>query len=308
MWNHQRVRLALFALSACLWISVAQSSEIKALWVWEEDTFRMLDDPTWRDDTLDRLRKDGFNTIYLYADYFGDRTPISEDRGLYEAVIEAARERGFRVEALLGSKYLNTNRYVMPDRQAIAKDMLERIKTYNMLVQPSARFDAMHLDIEPYTTDEWKADREKVVEWYVEAAREWRRIAHDGDLHVEIGAAIPFWFDRVERGDSTLVVALIESFDYVALMDYRDKAEGRDGIIEHARYEVDLAGRLGRKVIVGVETGDTELDKLTFLQEGRTVLDDELRKVTAAFNGKEGFAGVAIHHLSSYLRLANNAH
>jgi hypothetical protein len=296
-------------LCRCLFLLLALSAvpatadEIKAVWVWEEETFRLLDDPTWRDDVLDRLGEDGINALYLYADSWQGRSPIVDEPGLYDTLIREAHGRGFRVEALLGSKYLGTNRYVMPDKRDEARAMLERVLAYNRSAEEAARFAAIQFDIEPYTLPEWKTDQNEVAEYFAEAAQEWSRIVRDADSSVGIGAAIPFWFEKVELGEGTLVASLMEVFDYVALMAYRDKAEGRDGIIAHSRYEVEAAGRLGRKVIVGVETDQTSLDKLTFLEEGRSALDAALGRVSEEFRGSDGYAGVAVHHLRSYLTL-----
>jgi hypothetical protein len=293
-------------IAVLLGIALLQSASaagLSAIWIWEQETFRFLDEQEWRDEVLAHLDRDGFNTLYLYADSWKERSPIVDEPALYEAAISAAHERGFRVEALLGSAYLGTNRFVMPDKREDANAMIERVIAYNAKAGSSARFDAIHLDIEPYTLPEWKKNRKQVAEYYVDAAREWRTVAHREGTRIEIGAAIPFWFDRVERESSSLAVALQEAFDYVALMDYRDEAEGRDGIIAHARNEVSLATRLGRKVIVGVETAKTDLDKLTFAEEGRKALERELTRVRAAFAGDEGFGGTAVHHLATYLAM-----
>lgn len=284
-------------------VASAAAEPIKAIWIWEEDTFRLLDDHEWREETLSRLQGDGFNTLYLYADSFQGRTPISNERELYERTIARAHEQGFRVEALLGSAYLETNRYVMPDKSDDARAMIERVITYNSASTAGARFDAIHLDIEPYTLPEWKENRQSVVEYFVDAAEEWCGIARNGKSPVEIGAAIPFWFDGVERDEGTLASALQEMFDYVALMDYRDTAEGGDGIIEHARREIELASGIDRKVIIGIETGASELDKLTFAEEGRRVMNEELGKVNGAYEGVTGYGGIAVHHLSPYFGL-----
>jgi hypothetical protein len=278
----------------------AAAGQVMAIWVWEQETFRMLDEPEWRASVLGELREDGFDTLYLYADSWKGRNPIAGDPQLYAQTIEDAHAAGFRVEALLGSAYLGTNRYVMPDRRGEARAMIDRVLAYNRSQETKARFDAIHLDIEPYTLPEWKTDRDMVAGYFAEAAREWAELAKDGGP-VEIGAAIPFWFEKVDREQETLATALLEAFDYVALMDYRDRAEGRDGIIAHASYEVDAAAEIGRKVIVGVETDEAELDKLTFAEEGREEMAAELEKVRQEFRGRAGYGGIAVHHLRSWL-------
>jgi len=301
MLKHRVAALVLLLVSMSA--PAVHAGEIRAIWIWEQATFRMLDEPSWRDSILARLSEDGFDTLYVYADQWNDRAPITDEPDLYARLISKAHESGFRVEALLGSAYLETNRFVLPEKRDDSIRMLRRVLDYNASRHAESKFDAIHLDIEPYTLKEWKADRKVVADQFAEAATAWVELAHKNDPGIEVGAAIPFWFDGVERTGGSLADALIGTFDYVALMDYRDKAEGGDGIIEHARREVEAAARLGGKVVIGVETGEGDLDKLTFAEEGRDAMEKELGKVLATYRGAEGFDGVAIHHLDSYLRL-----
>lgn len=46
----------------------------------------------------------------------------------------------------------------------------------------------------------------------------------------------------------------MKSSDGIAVMDYRTVAEGANGIARHARDEIAMARRLGRKVLIGLET------------------------------------------------------
>lgn len=280
---------------------ISSGEHTRAIWVWEEETFRMLDDQAWRERVLDRLSEEGFNTLYLYADAWRDRSPIVHEPELYARLLSSAHGKGFRVEALLGSKYLGTNRYVLPDKRADARAMLRRVLDYNATHPGDKSFDAIHLDIEPYALPEWKSGRDEVIRHFATAAREWRQLVLEAEPDLEVGAAIPFWFDRVEAGERSLAERLIDAFDYVALMDYRDRAEGKDGIIAHARDEIAEAERRGRTVIVGVETDESDLDKTTFAEEGKAAMEVELEKVGSVFSGDAGFGGIAVHHLESYL-------
>ncbi|MDX1570431.1 MAG: hypothetical protein R3200_08100 [Xanthomonadales bacterium] len=297
--RHALSRLLAGLLLLAMVTAQAAAEPIKAIWIWENDTFRLLDDAGWREQVLDRLADDGFNTLYVYADSFEGRAPIVDEPERYAMLIAAARDKGFRVEALLGSAYLETNRYVMPEYSEDARAMLQRVLDYNAAAPENGRFDAIQLDIEPYTLDEWDEDRMQVSEWFAAAAARWR--AQVGNLI--LGAAIPFWFERVEYGEGTLAESLQLTFDYVALMDYRDEAGGNDGIIRHAGDEVILASKLGRKVIIGVETDTADLDKLTFFEEGRLAMESALEEVHEAYAAEPGFGGIAIHHLRSYLPL-----
>jgi hypothetical protein len=52
-------------------------------------------------------------------------------------------------------------------------------------------------------------------------------------------------------------------YDYVALMDYRDHADGGDGLVSHAMDELRYGETIGRPVLLGIETMPNELKKVS---------------------------------------------
>ena len=96
----------------------------------------------------------------------------------------------------------------------------------------------------------------------------------------------------------------IDTYDYVALMDYRDRAEGRDSILSHAAEEIAYANRVGKKVVIGLEVSSNDINKVTFHEEGPKVFEREVRKVEQALRAEPSFAGFAIHHYRAYRRWA----
>ena len=54
-----------------------------------------------------------------------------------------------------------------------------------------------------------------------------------------------------------------------------------------------------------VETAPISPDKVTFAEEGQAAMYRELAIVESAFANEPAFAGVAIHHLGSYLQLGS---
>jgi hypothetical protein len=78
------------------------------------------------------------------------------------------------------------------------------------------------------------------------------------------GVDIPAWFD--ERNEFFELVAdvegrplselIIDIVDNVGIMDYRTQAYGADGTIAHARSELVYAADVGKRVFLGLETGE----------------------------------------------------
>jgi hypothetical protein len=183
--------------------------------------------------------------------------------------------------------------------------MLRRVLNYNDTSKPDERFTGVHFDIEPHMLDEWSTERTRLSLLYLDRIDEWMKIASGSGL--DVSAAIPFWLDGYEvewRGKLRPMSEQVQAvLDTVVLMDYRDKADGRDGIIRHAADEIAWAAANGKRVVIGVDTGDSEPSKVTFLQEGKASLEKELAKTARAFAGNPGFAGFAIHHLDTWMKL-----
>lgn len=265
----------------------------------------MLDDAAYKAQVKSFLHERHVSRVFLYADEYKGRSVIRENPELYRALVRELRADGIDVHALLGSYFLSTQTYVLPEKKQAARAMLRRVLNYNDTSKKGERFTGVHFDIEPHMLEAWSTDRLGLSALFLDRLDEWMTIAHGSGL--EVSAAIPFWLDGYEvewRGKLRPMNEHVQSvLDTVVLMDYRDKAEGRDGLIRHARNEIEWAAANGKLVTVGVETGDSEPSKVTFLQEGNASLVRELAKTATAFSGNRAFAGFAIHHLETWMKL-----
>lgn len=284
----------------------------KAIWVWETETLRLLDDRAFEARALGLLKAHGFRTLYLYANDYRGRNPVLNEREAYRALLGRLHAAGFRVEALLGSLPLKTWEYVLPERDRPARDMLQHVLDYNAAASATERFDGVHLDIEPYALDSWNEHtRERLSQLFLARSKEWvamvRRAGGGPPRGLTIGAAIPFWYDGFEvawEGSRKPMNAHVQDlYDYVAVMDYRNRAEGPDGIIAHAREEIAYGAKVGRPVVLGLETGAAEPAKVTFRHLGPRALAREMAATRRAFDREPAFAGFAIHHLRAWLDL-----
>lgn len=119
-----------------------------------------------------------------------------------------------------------------------------------------------------------------------------------------VGPAIPFWLDGIElewnARKKPVSEQVIDTYDYVALMDHRDHAAGDDGLISHAKDEIAYAGRHRRKVVIGVEVTPNELLKVSFNHLTEPDAEHEQTLTAKAFQGEKAFAGFAIHHYGGY--------
>jgi hypothetical protein len=161
-------------------------------------------------------------------------------------------------------------------------------------------FTGVHVDIEPYTTAAWTKNRKAVIKKYLTTLDSLRTAA----AGTPIEADIPFWFDEVAANSSTLDREIMLRTDAVAVMAYRNRADGPDGTIALASAEVAAGGQLGRPVRIGQETnflgsGPTEV-KQTFNGMTLAQMDSQLALVRDAFADSPSFAGLAVHDSLGY--------
>jgi len=299
------VRLRAWLAAGLLLVAGYAGAAPRAVWTWERDSYAMLQSPREAEAAFAFLQSRQVDTIYLYADAFGGRNLIVEAPGRYRSFIADAHRRGFRVQALLGSAHLNTERYILPAQRPQALAMLQRVLAYNGAAPRESRFDGINLDIEPHLLAEWDdAHRHELLRNLLDVSAAWMAMKRESRQELAIGPAMPFWFDGIEvewRGRKRPASEhLADLYDYVALMDYRDRADGGDGIIAHAAKEIAYAERAGKQVVIGLELTPNELRKVTFNHRSEADLARETETTQAAYGRSKAFGGFAFHHYRSY--------
>lgn len=306
-------QLALCALLALATNACAQEPQAsRAVWTWEGPSYAMLESPAVADDALAFLQRKRVNVVYLYADAFQRRNLVEQQPQLYRAFIRRAHARGIRVHALLGSWYLSTERYVLPRHQRKAVAMLQRVLDYNAAAAPAERFDGVNYDIEPHLLDEWEdATRPRLLRGFLDMTAAMMEARRKSGQALVIGPAMPFWWDGIAlewRGVRKPVSEHVADLtDYIALMDYRNRAEGRDSILSHAQAEMDYASRTGKRVVIGLEFNPAEPAKLSFHGMSEAEFEREAGKVEAAYRKRPAFDGFVFHHYQGYRRFVGEA-
>lgn len=277
-----------------------------AIWMWEEDSYALLEDPARAREALRFLRRQGIGTVYLYADAHEGRNLLLEQPQRYAQLITQWHAQGMQVHALLGSWPLHTERYIFPEHRAAALQMVQRVLDYNQAAVPAARFDGINLDIEPHVLDDWSSHRQAYLQMFMDLSEAWMALKRASGQTLQIGPAIAFWLDGIEvshAGKTQPASAHLQDiYDHVVLMDYRNRALGPDGIVSHAQDEIEYARRIGKRVMLGVEVSPAEPRKLSFHGLSAAQMAHELGLTQQAFAGNPAFAGFVLHHYSSYRR------
>ncbi len=300
------LRFVSFLASGPLAISVmAHAAPPRAIWLWEREAYRILDEKPAHAAALEFLAKKGIGTVYFYADAYHGRNALADEPAKVRVVVKTMHEHGLRVFALLGSEELKTQEYVLPERRDRAMAMFERVLDYDHRSKPAERFDGVNLDIEPYLLDDWAERKEELALDYLELGARYMELKRARDPKLEVGPAMPFWWDGIEglrwNGHAARLSEHVQDlYDYVSLMDYRNFAEGSDGMIAHAEDELAYGSKIGKPVWIGIETLPGDLPKLTFHGKDEAALEREFALVEAHCRSEPSFGGFVIHHFSSY--------
>jgi hypothetical protein len=225
---------------------------------------------------------------------------------LYRRLVRRMHASGLKVYALLGSGYLHTERYVLPRHREEAVAMLQRVLDYNAAAAPDERFDGVNLDIEPHILAEWATRKMALLAGLFEISDALMRVKAQSSQTLPVGAAIPFWLDGIQlewHGRVKPVSQHLQDiYDYVALMDYRDHAEGRDGLVSHAMDELRYGETIGRPVLIGIETAPNAIAKVSFHHLAEADLERELAATSRSVGGMRSFGGYVVHHYAAYRR------
>jgi hypothetical protein len=278
----------------------------RAIWTWEAESYAMLESEGTAAQGIAFLQSKAIGAVYLYADAWRGRNLIAAEPQRYRRLLRRMHAAGIKVYALLGSGYLNTERYVLPRHREEALAMLTRVLDYNRAAAPEERFDGVNLDIEPHILAEWPARKMELLAGFLDMSEALMRAKALSGQDVQVGPAIPFWLDGIElewKGRRKPVSQHVQDvYDYVALMDYRDHAEGGDGLISHAMDELRYGEAIGRPVLIGVETMPNEIKKVSFHHLHEPDLERELADTSRGVGGMRSFGGFVVHHYAAYRR------
>lgn len=295
---------ATLLLAAACSAARAEAPAPRAIWTWEEDSYAMLEQPAAAGRAIAFLQSKSVDTVFLYADAFGGRNLIVSQPQLYRRLVRRLHASGMKAYALLGSGYLHTERYVLPQHRKEALAMLQRVLDYNRTAAPEERFDGINVDIEPHILAEWSTRKMELLREFVALSDALVQAKRASGQTLPMGPAIPFWLDglHVEYKGATRPVSqhVQDLYDYVALMDYRDRALGGDGIVSHAMDELEYAAKAGRQVLIGVETLPNAIRKVSFHHLKEADMERELGVTAQAVGTMKPFGGFVIHHYGSY--------
>jgi hypothetical protein len=146
--------------------------------------------------------------------------------------------------------------WVSPKGYISQNKMISWLGNYQNASQAAQKFDGVHLDIEPYLYSGWTTNQAATIKSYQSLLTKAKNSTDALNLPLEVD--MPFWFDEISYnntyGKGILAEWVINKTNSVTIMAYRDSASM---IINIVKNEIALAGKYGKSIVVGVETGQT---------------------------------------------------
>lgn len=256
----------------------------KGTWIWDSHIIKQD-----QEKIISFAKMKGVTSIYLQVNR-------DIDPAIYEGFIRKAKSEGIQVEALEGRP-----EWVYKSKQEDIRKFIAWVKTYNSSVGPEASFTGLHFDIEPYALSEWTKDNKAIIESWMDNLRLIETETRGSGLKIAID--VPYWLNtiNVPGQDYSMSAWLLEKFDCLVIMNYRNHAIGSNGIVENAQAMLREASTLKKKVVVAVETvKSTEGPRVSFYSMSNEVMEKELQSAHNQLARYASYAGFAVHDFKSW--------
>lgn len=264
---------------------------VRSLWIRNQDVILDQD----KHDNLFAFASDKGITTFAIDAYSLLR---EEPTALRDFIIQAG-QHNFDIEFVVGEP-----EWARDENHFLPHSFLQDTIAFSKNLLPEQKPIGVQFDIRPYLLGEnWPMGE------YLKLLDELSQSSQGTDILVT--AAIPFWYDIEElqfdyKGQSLLLSDHIaEIVDRVFILNFRDFADGADGLVENVATEMAYSAALGKPVIIGVETDCDQLDppKVTFCEEGEVILDRELEKLEEVYGDSPSWGGISIHNYTAYREL-----
>jgi hypothetical protein len=265
-------------------IMTSVASVPKGTWIWDSHIIKQN-----QDKIINFAKMKGVTSIYLQVNRDMDPT-------VYENFIRNAKSEDIQVEALEGRP-----EWANKSKQEDILKFITWVKTYNSSVGPEASFTGLHFDIEPYSLSGWKKDNKTILESWMDNLRLIEKETKGSGLKITMD--VPYWLNtvKVPGTDYSMSAWLLEKFDCLNIMDYRNHALDNDGIVEHAQAILREASTLKKQVVVAVETArSTEGPRVSFYAMSSGLMEKELQSAHNKLVHYSSYAGFAIHDFQSW--------
>ncbi len=187
---------------------------------------------------------------------------------------------------------------------------------FNRYGPAEARFDGVHLDIEPHGLPQWKkadiALKCDLLTQFVEVNHKAVARVRATDPGVVYGVDIVFWLDKTSPdGKAVYPVTyqgvtkdaakhLLDVVDHVAIMSYRNTVDGKNGMVPLVAKTIAYADASKAKVFIGVKMADIGPKMESFYGQTEAQMMAALQPVDETYRPHPGYAGLAFFMFEAF--------
>lgn len=295
------ILLLLFIMLPAAGLSAA---EMRGMWIYKTDTIAPSTEAS--DQLFDFCEKRNITDLFWQVHFskLPEGGRVLENMDVTRAFIKRAHARSLRFHALFGDPS-----HTLKAKHAVVFASADGIIAFNRAGPADARFDGIHLDIEPHGLPQWKksdlAQKCDLLSQFVEVNHQAATRVHAADPRLIYGADIVFWLDKTNaEGKAVYPVTfhdvtkdaakhLLDVVDHAAIMSYRDTAEGQNGIVALVAKTIAYADTSKAKVFVGVKMADIGPKMESFYGRTEAQMMVTLLPVEETYRAHPGYAGIA---------------
>lgn len=261
----------------------------KAMWLWS--TADLLQSQDRWTELFDFCQQQSIGQLWIQLPYKIHSSAESASSSTFDSVsstytcaiqmqqqlrgfVRLAHGRHLKIHALDGAP-----EYCLREQHGIPLTVVDAIISFNRQGNADECFDGIHFDNEPYLLVAWNTPerREEILREFLELNVECQRRVREKST-MQYGIDLPFWWQtRYEttgkchgsvsfRGvRKAASYHCIDMLDNVGVMNYRDSADGADGMLAHSRELLEYADRArGAVIYMGVETFSCDNPRVWF--------------------------------------------
>lgn len=263
----------------------------KSIWMW--DVYDMTRE------TIEKLRNSNIKSAYINTGYVSKikESFILNHKEEYSEFITNANESNIEVHALFGTPY-----WSLEEHYDYMQKQIDEVLEYNELYK-DARFEAVHLDIEPHTLPSWREgeieDRVSIMREYLSNLEKIKKSInnhnekHDDNLKLSIDIAPVITEYRLFSDE------LFEAIDELVLMDY---TKSKSFFIENALYYLRKGDFHKKDVSIGSEYKKEE-EKISLYYKEKEDLQSYYKEAFTSFSKYSSFKYFAVHGFDDYFEV-----
>lgn len=298
-------------------IAVPQGKEL-GMWIWTSPVQMSRE---YSIASLDRLKKDNFNVVYVTIDDYltihsmkAGKQKDAKKKAYFAALssfVRLANERGIAVDVEGGDKT-----WAIPTNRWKGFALIDFVKEYN-IANPNSKVRGFQYDVEPYLLPNYESDKATVLTQFVQFIDQSTERMKGTDATFTV--VIPHFYDSLNKWTPTISYGGRNTYAFthllnilekkpgssIILMSYRNFFNGSNGTKEISQAEVIEAsnGNYSTRVIVAQETGNVEPDFVTFYGLTRADLLQNMSMIYTGFSSFKNFGGGAVHYIDPFFKM-----